>query len=84
MKMSTQHWWNDTDGGKPMYSEKTCPTATLSTTNFTWTNLKSNLGLRGEKSVTNPLENKSAFYKYIYYISHVSKTQYASTIKTSP
>jgi hypothetical protein len=62
MKTSTQHWWNDTDGGKPMYSEKTCPTATLSTTNVTWTNLKSNLGLRGEKSVTNPLQNKSALY----------------------
>jgi len=38
-----------------MYSEKTCPTAILSTKNVTWTNLKSNPALRGERSVTNPL-----------------------------
>jgi hypothetical protein len=28
--------WNEIDRGKPKYSEKTCPSATLSTTNPTW------------------------------------------------
>jgi hypothetical protein len=29
-------WWNDDWQGKPKYSEKTCPIATLSTTNPKW------------------------------------------------
>jgi hypothetical protein len=29
-------WWNYDLRGKPKYSEKTCPSATLSTTNLTW------------------------------------------------
>jgi hypothetical protein len=29
-------WCNDDWQGKPKYSEKTCPSATLSTTNITW------------------------------------------------
>jgi hypothetical protein len=29
-------WWNEDWQGKPKYSEKTCPSATLSTTNPTW------------------------------------------------
>jgi hypothetical protein len=29
-------WWNDDLQGKPKYSEKTCPSATLSTTNPIW------------------------------------------------
>jgi hypothetical protein len=29
-------WWNDDWHGKLKYSEKTCPSATLSTTNQTW------------------------------------------------
>jgi hypothetical protein len=28
-------WWNEDWQGKPKYSEKTCPSATLSTTNPT-------------------------------------------------
>jgi hypothetical protein len=35
-------WWNDDWQGKPKYSEKTCPSATLSTTNLTWPDLDSN------------------------------------------
>jgi hypothetical protein len=43
-----EHRWNEIDRGKPKYSGGggTCPSATLSTTNPTWTNLGSNLGLR--------------------------------------
>jgi hypothetical protein len=41
-------WWNEHWQGKPKYSEKTCPSATLSTTNPAWPNLGSNLGRRGE------------------------------------
>jgi hypothetical protein len=36
---------------------KTCPSATLSTTNPTWTDPGSNPGLRGGKSVTNRLSH---------------------------
>jgi hypothetical protein len=46
MKMSVEHWWNDTDRGKSMYWGKTCPSATLSTRNFTRTDPGSNPNLR--------------------------------------
>jgi hypothetical protein len=36
-------WWNEGRQGKLKYSEKTCPRATLSTTNHTWLNLGSDL-----------------------------------------
>jgi hypothetical protein len=32
--------WDGTEGGKPKYSEKNCPSDTLSTTNPTWTGMK--------------------------------------------
>jgi hypothetical protein len=38
--------WNENWKGKPKYSEKTCPSATLSTTNPTWPDLRSNPGRR--------------------------------------
>jgi hypothetical protein len=41
--------------GKRKYSEKTCPSATLSITNPTWDNLVSNPGRRGGKPATNRL-----------------------------
>jgi hypothetical protein len=40
---------------KPQYSEETCPSATISTTTLTWTDLGSNKGLRGERSANNSL-----------------------------
>jgi hypothetical protein len=40
--------WNDWQE-KPKYSEKTCPNATLSTTNLTWPDLGSNSGRRSGK-----------------------------------
>jgi hypothetical protein len=46
--------WNENWQMKPKYSEKTCPTATFSTTNPTWPELGSNPG-RGRKPETNRL-----------------------------
>ena len=43
----------DTDVGKVMYSEKTCHSAPLYTTNPIQTGLGQNLDLHGEKMVTN-------------------------------
>jgi hypothetical protein len=50
-----RNWWNDWQG-KPKYSEKTCPSAALSTTNPTFC-----LGHRGGKPVTNRLSYGTAF-----------------------
>jgi hypothetical protein len=50
------NWWNEDWQGKPKYSEKTCPSATFSTTtNPTWPDLGSNPGRRGGKPATNRL-----------------------------
>jgi hypothetical protein len=46
--------------GKPKYSEKTCPSATLSTTNPTWPDVGSNRGHRGGKPATNRLSYGTA------------------------
>jgi hypothetical protein len=46
--------------GKPKYSEKICPSATLSTTNPTWPYQVSNPGRRGGKPATNRLSYGSA------------------------
>jgi hypothetical protein len=46
--------------GKPKYSEKTCPSTTLSTTNPTWLDPDSNLGLRDAKPATNRLSYGAA------------------------
>jgi hypothetical protein len=40
---------------KPSYSDRTCPSATLSTTNLTWSALGCNPGRRGGKLATNRL-----------------------------
>jgi hypothetical protein len=47
--------WNENRQGKPKYSEKTCPNASLSTTNPTLLDLGSNRGRRGWKQATNRL-----------------------------
>jgi len=48
--MSVEQWWNDTDRGETGVTtwSKTCPSATLFTTNLTWPDLGSNPGIRGE------------------------------------
>jgi hypothetical protein len=43
------------DRGKLKNCEKTCPSATLSTTNTTWTDQDMNPGLCGEKPATDHL-----------------------------
>jgi hypothetical protein len=53
------HRWNEIDRGKPKYSGgKTCPSATLSTTNPTWTDPGSNPGLCSERPATNRLSHE--------------------------
>jgi hypothetical protein len=52
--------WNQNFRGKPKYSEKTCPSATLSTTNPTWPDLGSNPGHHGGKPATNRLSYGTA------------------------
>jgi hypothetical protein len=52
--------WNDNWQGKPKYSEKTCPSATLSTTNLARPDLGSNPGSRGGKPATNRLSYGTA------------------------
>jgi hypothetical protein len=52
--------WNENWQGKPKYSEETCPSATLSTTNPTSPDLLSNPGHRGGKPTTNRLSYGTA------------------------
>jgi hypothetical protein len=54
-------WWNENWQGKLKYSEKTCPSATLSTTNPTWPDLGLNLGCCSGKLATNCLSYGLAF-----------------------
>jgi len=56
-----EHWWNETDQGKPEESEKPCPTASLSTTNNTWPGVQSNLGLHGVCPTTNSVSQGVAY-----------------------
>jgi hypothetical protein len=69
-----RNWWNEEWQGKPKFSgEKTCPSATLSTTNPTWLDPGLIPGRRGGKPATNRmssvfkitqrLENRSTFPK---------------------
>jgi hypothetical protein len=51
---------------KPKYSEKTCPIATLSTTNPTWPDPGSNPGRRGRKPATNYLSYGAAILYSIH------------------
>jgi hypothetical protein len=56
-----RNWWNEVWQGKPKYSEKTCPSATLSTTNPTWLDPILNPGRRDGKPATNRLSYGAAF-----------------------
>jgi hypothetical protein len=55
--------WNENWQGKPKYSEKTCPNATLSITNSTWLDLGLNPGRRGGKLAANHLSYSTANLK---------------------
>jgi hypothetical protein len=54
--------WNANWQGKPKYLEKTCPNATLSTTDPTWPDPGTNPGISGWKPATNRLSNGTAFF----------------------
>jgi hypothetical protein len=56
-----RNWWNEDWQGKPKYSEKTFPSATLSTTNPTWPDPGAHPGRRGRKPATNRLSYGAAF-----------------------
>jgi hypothetical protein len=58
-----EHRWNETDRGKPKYSGKTRPSATLSSTNPTWTDPGSNPDLRGDRPATNRLSHGTALFR---------------------
>jgi hypothetical protein len=57
---------DDREFGGMKYSEKTCPSATLSTTNPTWSNPGSNLGRSGGKPETNRLSYSAASGRWYY------------------
>jgi hypothetical protein len=59
--------WNENLQGKSKYSEKTCPSCTLSTSNSTWPDLGSNLGRRCEKPATNRYLCDVSFYSPLHY-----------------
>jgi hypothetical protein len=53
--------WNEKWQGNPKYSERNCPSATLSTTNPTRPDLGSNQGRRGGKPATSRQSYGTAF-----------------------
>jgi hypothetical protein len=55
-------WCNENWEGKPKYSEKTCPSATLSAMNLTWPHLGRNHGRRGGKRATNRMNYDMALF----------------------
>jgi hypothetical protein len=57
-------WWNEWHG-KPKYWEKTCPDATLSTTNPTWPDPGLNPGRRDWKPPTNRFSYGAATRDYL-------------------
>jgi hypothetical protein len=60
--------WNDIDSEKPKNSEKGCSSATLSTTNLTYTDPGANPGLRGDRPATNSLTHGTALSDHWSYI----------------
>jgi hypothetical protein len=55
-----RNWWNEGWQGKPKYSEETCPSATLFTTNPTWLDPGLNPGRRCGKPATTHLSYGAA------------------------
>jgi hypothetical protein len=63
--------WNANWQGKRKYSEKTCPSATLSITNPTWPDPGSNLSLRPRKLATNCLSYGKALLLWLLWLLFV-------------
>jgi hypothetical protein len=77
-------WWNNWQG-KPKYSEKTCPSAALSTTNPTRCP-DANPGRRGGMPATNRLSYATAFYPPYWgnmYLRNVSTYEPDCTVSLS-
>jgi hypothetical protein len=81
--------WNEDWQGKPKHSERTCPSATLSTTNPTSPDSGANPGRRGEKPATNRLSYGTAYQKlsriatcYITTVSPNSVIRWNSSVST--
>jgi hypothetical protein len=72
-----ENQWKEIDRGKPTSRRKTCPSATLSTTNLTWTDPGSNPGLRGERPATNRLSHGKA-KTYVKFIGVSRTTEFSS------
>jgi hypothetical protein len=68
--------WNENWQEKPQHSEKTCLSATLSTTNPTWPDLGSNTDHRGGKPATNHLSYGTAF-RIVLHIKLLVKLHFA-------
>lgn len=58
--MNIEHWWNDSESGKLKYSKKNLSRATLFTKTRTCTGLQLNLGLSGDRPVSNLLHHSMA------------------------
>jgi hypothetical protein len=58
--------------------KKTCPIATLSTTNPTWTDPGSNPGLRGGRPAANRLSHGTALNTRAYLVSTVEEEDVSS------
>jgi hypothetical protein len=59
-------WWNENWQRKPKYSEETCPSTTLTTTNLTWLDLVSNTGRVGWKpSVSRPAQTVALYVRFL-------------------
>jgi hypothetical protein len=67
--------WNENWQRKPKYSKKTCPSATLPTTNPTWPDLGSNPGSRGGKPATNRLSYGTAFDPQLMWVRSSMQSQ---------
>jgi hypothetical protein len=74
-------WWNEDWQGKPKFSEKTCPSGTLSTTNPTWPDPCANPGRRGGKPATNRLSYGAALEGTKYFEVSMRRLEKNFTVK---
>jgi hypothetical protein len=58
-------WWNDIDRENQINWRETCPIATLSTTDPTWTDLGTDVDLRSDRLATHLLSHGMLSCKYI-------------------
>jgi hypothetical protein len=65
-----EHRWNEIDRGRPKYSGKTYPSATLSTTNPTCIEQGSNSGLRAGRPAANHLSHGTALNHKLHQREH--------------